>query len=239
MPANSAATVSATVSATATVSHDLPPLADQADRLIEAGLHELLGHTAAQVRAAAARPLAAGGRSGSGLLVPNVKNFAYPAAMELVAHAGRPGFVVEDFRDVDEFSAVFGEKSESAELPVGDWYVLADPRRGDEYQNDSPAEALAAISQAGRVPLTMVEGIVWLLQRPDLLERNACFMTIGSRKAKAGGGFDARTPALWISNGTGRDGVENRNAPKLGWCWWNNRHTWLGIAHAASRSPIE
>ncbi|MGO1423798.1 MAG: DUF5701 family protein, partial [Brachybacterium sp.] len=23
---------------------------------------------------------------------------------------------------------------------------------------------------------------------------------------------------------------------KLGWCWWNNRHTWLGIASAAGRT---
>ncbi|MFD0272242.1 DUF5701 family protein [Streptomyces sp. NPDC127106] len=28
-------------------------------------------------------------------------------------------------------------------------------------------------------------------------------------------------------NGTGRDGRERRNAPKVGWCWWGNRHTWL------------
>ncbi|MGO1201392.1 MAG: DUF5701 family protein, partial [Dermabacteraceae bacterium] len=23
---------------------------------------------------------------------------------------------------------------------------------------------------------------------------------------------------------------------KLGWCWWNNRHTWLGIASAGGRT---
>ncbi|MGW5065066.1 DUF5701 family protein, partial [Streptomyces cyaneofuscatus] len=28
-----------------------------------------------------------------------------------------------------------------------------------------------------------------------------------------------RAPAIWISNGTGRDGGERRNAPKVGWCW--------------------
>ncbi|MDN6533090.1 MAG: DUF5701 family protein, partial [Yaniella sp.] len=31
-------------------------------------------------------------------------------------------------------------------------------------------------------------------------------------------------------NGTGRDGSANRGAPKVGWCWVRNRHTWLGFA---------
>jgi hypothetical protein len=47
----------------------------------------------------------------------------------------------------------------------------------------------------------------------------------------------ARTPAIWISNGTGRDGTANRNAPKVGWCWAGNRHTWLGFASAETRTP--
>jgi hypothetical protein len=85
-------------------------------------------------------------------------------------------------------------------------------------------------------PLTLGEGIHWVLQQPDVLDRNHCFMTIGSRKPKANGTFDARTPALWISNGTGRDGRERRNAPKVGWCWAGNRHTWLGFASAAQRT---
>ena len=62
-----------------------------------------------------------------------------------------------------------------------------------------------------------------------MLEPNRCFMTIGSRKPKAKG-LDARTPAIWISGGTGRDGRERKGAPKVGWCWHNNRHTWLGFA---------
>jgi hypothetical protein len=63
-------------------------------------------------------------------------------------------------------------------------------------------------------------------------------MTIGSRLRKVNGTLDARTPALWISNGTGRDGPANRNAPKLGWCWAGNRHTWLGFASASERLSI-
>ena len=48
--------------------------------------------------------------------------------------------------------------------------------------NWSPEEALPAILQLGRTPLTISEGISWLLQQPQLLERNHCFMTIASRK---------------------------------------------------------
>ena len=55
-----------------------------------------------------------------------------------------------------------------------------------------PARMILA---AGRSPLTLVEGIHWVLQDPDVLERNRCFMTIGSRLRKANGSYDARTPA--------------------------------------------
>jgi hypothetical protein len=63
-------------------------------------------------------------------------------------------------------------------------------------------------------------------------------MTIASRLQKPNGRLDARTPAIWFSNGTGRDGPERRNAPKVGWCWAGNRHTWLGFASAAARRGI-
>ena len=99
--------------------------------------------------------------------------------------------------------------------------------------------ALPAITSAGRTPLTLVEGIHWALQRPEVLDRNHCFMTIGARLRKPDRRLDARTPALWISNGTGRDGKERRNAPKVGWCWAGNRHTWLGFASAAGRVPLD
>jgi hypothetical protein len=98
---------------------------------------------------------------------------------------------------------------------------------------------LPAIVRAGRTPLTLTEGIFWLLQQPEALERNHCFMTIGSRLRKDNNHLDARIPAIWISNGTGRDGAHKRNAPKVGWCWAGNRHTWLGFASAAGRHSLE
>ena len=109
-------------------------------------------------------------------------------------------------------------------MPAGPIYVAVDLDRGDHIANWSPDEALPAILAAGRTPLTLGEGIHWLLQQPEVLERRHCFMTIGSRLRKTDGSLDARTAALWISNGTGRDGPENRNAPKVGWCWAGPAH---------------
>ncbi|WP_265415450.1 DUF5701 family protein [Brachybacterium ginsengisoli] len=156
---------------------------------------------------------------------------APPSALApLMRRAEKPGFVVEDMTDVDSFAPA------GVELPEAALYLVDAPERGDEFENDSPAEALEALTARGRTPLLLTEGLHWALQNPEVIERNHCFMTIGSRAVKASGHVDSRTPALWISGGTGRDGKERRNAPKLGWCWWNNRHTWLGIASAAGRS---
>ncbi|NYF98291.1 DUF5701 family protein [Janibacter cremeus] len=167
---------------------------------------------------------------GDGVLV--VSPSLIPAAdlAPLLRHADKPGFVVEDMTDLAEFVPIEGEV-----VPHAPLYWITDVERGDAMANWSPAEALPAIRERGRLPLTVSEGISWLLQEPEQLERGRCFMTIGSRKPKARGGLDSRTPALWISNGTGRDGSTRKGAPKVGWCWAKNRHTWLGFASAGDR----
>lgn len=153
------------------------------------------------------------------------------ALVPLVRVDGRQAFVVTDMADVDEFTAVM-------DLPDARAYAVEDLDRGDAMRNWSPDEAAPAIAAAGRTPLLITEGLYWLLQQPEALERGSCFMTIGARKTKPENTFDTRTPALWISNGTGRDGLEHRDAPKVGWCWWGNRHTWLGMASAARRGLV-
>lgn len=167
----------------------------------------------------------------AGLLVVHPDRAPASAVVDSLSVDGRKCFIVSDMSDVDDFTAI-----PSIELPHAPIYVLRDLDRGDAMANWSPDEALPAIENAGRTPLTLNEGLHWLLQSPEVLERGHCFMTIGSRRRKPDGGLDARTPALWISNGTGRDGPANRNAPKVGWCWAGNRHTWLGFASAGSRS---
>lgn len=104
-------------------------------------------------------------------------------------------------------------------LPDAPLYLLAGVERGDEYRAVRPEDALLAIRARGRTPLTVHDGIALVTQFPQVLVKNHCFMLAGSRRG------DRRVPALWISEG----------APKLGWCWDGNPHTWLGTASAATR----
>ncbi len=214
----------ATTTATITAGPRLPSLADQAARLVELGLHEQAGLRAADVRAAA--------RHGEddALLVVHPRRLPASVLAPLLRPSERPGFVVADMTDVDLFAPI-----DEACPPDADLYLVRDVDRGDAMANMTPDEALPAVTAAGRTPLTLTEGLHWLLQQPDVLERNRCFMTLGSRRCRADGRLDARTPAIWISNGTGRDGPEHRHAPKVGWCWAGNRHTWLGFASASRR----
>ncbi|MFF5975467.1 DUF5701 family protein [Streptomyces sp. NPDC012769] len=211
----------------------LPSLAAQAERLIELGVHEIAGLTAEELRAFAE---SAGSPENSGsagaLLAVHPDRAPASALAPLLRRADKPGFVVVDMPDVDDFTP-YGDGG--VELPDAPLYLVDGVDRGDRMANWSPEEALPALTKEGRSPLVLSEGIHWVLQQPEALERNRCFMTIGSRLRKPKGTYDARTPAIWISNGTGRDGKERRDAPKVGWCWWGNRHTWLGFGSTTGR----
>lgn len=204
----------------------LPSLSDQLARIVALGLPERCGVEVAELeRAAADDP-------GDALLVIH-PTLARPSLLApLLSLDDRPGFVVEDMVDVDDFAPI-----EQARPPAAPVQLLVGPERGDEFADRSPDEVLPELLAAGRTPLLLSEGIQWALQVPEVLERNHCFMTIGSRLVRAGRA-DRRTPALWISNGTGRDGRERRGAPKVGWCWAGNRHTWLGVASAQDRTAL-
>ncbi|MFD8047267.1 DUF5701 family protein [Streptomyces chartreusis] len=213
----------------------LPPLTDQAERLIALGVPELAGIPADEIRAYARSATAGDGTdddSGAGtgtLLAVHPDRAPASALTPLLRRGDKPGFVVVDMPDVDDFAPA------GVELPDSALYLVTGLDRGDRMANWSPEEALPALGAEGRTPLVLGEGIHWVLQQPAALERNHCFMTIGSRLRKANGTLDARTPAIWISNGTGRDGRERRDAPKVGWCWWGNQHTWLGFASGTGR----
>ena len=206
----------------------LPSLADQVETLIELGVHDLAELSAEQVRTFAAEY---GPQRQDALLAVHPSRAPASVLAPLMRRDGKPGFVVEDMTDVDAFTPV------DIELPHTALYLVVEPLRGEDMANWSPEEAMPALTSRERAPLLLSEGIHWVLQQPGILERNLCFMTIGSRLEKATGKYDSRTPALWISSGTGRDGRQRKNAAKVGWCWWRNRHTWLGIASVAGRSP--
>jgi Family of unknown function (DUF5701) len=107
--------------------------------------------------------------------------------------------------------------------PPGAAYLLVDVERGEEFCNVRPEEASKVVRGRGRSQLTIDEGIALVTQVPQLLEKNRCFMLAGSRRSAVSG--DRRVPAMWISE----------RAPKLGWCWDGNPHTWLGMASAGRR----
>ena len=204
----------------------MSPVREQLRRLLDLGIDDL-----ARVGSATLTSYAEALPDGSGsILVVHPSLVPASALAPLLRRGATPGFVVVDMADLDEFVA-----RADVDVPDRPLYLVHDVERGDEMRNWSPDEALPAITGRGRTPLTVNEGISWLLQEPDRLEGNRCFMTIASRKPKPKG-LDARTPAIWISRGTGRDGRERRGAPKVGWCWAGNRHTWLGFASASRRS---
>ncbi|MFT8358708.1 DUF5701 family protein [Bifidobacterium aquikefiri] len=203
-------------------------IAEQLDVLENAGVLALAHNNKADVRTAVAALRAEGSE---GLVALHQRWFAASELAPLLTLNGKKGFVVGDMTDVDEFTPA------GINLPDAPLYLVRGVRRGDDLHNVSPQEALVQFEASHRRPLTLQEGLSWALSTPAIIEANSCFMTIGSRKVKRiqrSGEvvYDSRTPALWISSGTGRDGRERRGAPKLGWCWWRNRHTWLGIASA-------
>lgn len=131
----------------------------------------------------------------------------------------KPGVVDRNHAEGD----LAGYHPIEASTPPGAAYLLVDVERGEEFCNVRPEDATATVLGRGRSPLTIDEGIALVTQFPAVLEKNKCFMLAGSRRSAIPG--DRRVPALWISD----------QAPKLGWCWDGNPHTWLGLASAARR----
>lgn len=151
------------------------------------------------------------------VLVVTKRLVASDRAMPLTELRGKPGFADFEPEDIARFDAI-GEVA----LPEGDVYVVLDVDRGRETLNRTPDDALEIITAQGRTPITVDEGIAFITQFPDSLRKNNCFSLVASRCG------DRRVPALWISKG----------APKLGWCWAGNPHTWLGSASCGGRQGV-
>jgi hypothetical protein len=139
-------------------------------------------------------------------------------AMPLTTLAGRsrPGIVDRNHADADLAGY---HPIASITLPDRPLYAVLDVERGEEFCGVRPEDALPVVLGRGRTPLTIDEGVALVTQFPQMLAKNRCFMLSGSRRA------DRRVPALWIGQG----------APKLGWCWDGNPHSWLGTASAGRR----
>jgi len=198
----------------------------QVHTLLEKGYPALSGLTAARFAAlvaplrAVARDRAAGAPAPTParvpfLLVISTDLVPGEAAMTRTALGTRAGFADFAPDDLARFRTVDG-----LAVPTAGAYLAFDVDRGEEFRNVTPEKALLSIAERGRTPLTVAEGIAFITHHPDALEKNRCFSLAGSRAG------DRRVPALWIS----------QRAPKLGWCWAGNPHTWLGCASAGGRA---
>lgn len=140
-------------------------------------------------------------------LVPTV------AAVERLEVMGKAGWT--DMQDeIDTYKPIDG-----VDVPDAPVYLLTDVSTGRESLGVTPADALPAIRAAGRTPLTVDEGVALVTQLPSSLTDLNAFQAVGSRAA------NKRIPSFWMSKG----------APRLGWCWEGNPHSWLGSASAAAR----
>jgi hypothetical protein len=196
----------------------------QLDRLVELGYPGLAGLDEPAFRdlLAPLEPLAPSAPDAAGrvpFVVVVTRKLVDPCAtvpLLRLAGGGRPGVVDRNHADGD--LATYHPLPELG-VPDTGAYLLLDVERGEEFCGVRPEDALPVITGRGRTPLTIDEGIALVTQVPQLLERNRCFMLSGSRR------HDRRVPAMWISE----------RAPKLGWCWDGNPHSWLGVASARAR----
>ena len=134
------------------------------------------------------------------------------AVERFVVH-GKAGWT--DMQDeIDSFRPIDG-----VDVPDVPAYLLVDVSTGPETLNVKPDDALPMIIGAGRTPLTTDEGVALVTQFPDVFEVRNAFQAVASRSD------NKRIPSFWMSKG----------APRLGWCWAGNPHTWLGAGSAAGR----
>lgn len=144
----------------------------------------------------------------TGALVPLAR------LMERTTLKGKAGFTTMAADEIGRF-----RPTAEAAVPDAPVYLVTDVDTGRQTLNVRPDDALPRILSAGRTPLTLDEGIAVVTQHPEWLRERNCFEMLGSRAG------DKRVTGLWLS----------KNAPRLGWCWGGNPHTWLGMASAARR----
>ncbi len=201
-----------------------PTLDDQVRRLLDLGYAELAGLTPAELTHLCA-PLAdvVDGLEGpepsppDDLVVPYllVVGSGLVPTVEAVSRwsvRGRPGWT-----DMADELASYAPIPEVV-VPDAPVYLLTDVRSGRDTLGVRPSEAQPRLLGGGRTPLTIDEGVA-LLTQCDVLDTHHAFQALASRAG------NARVPTFWFSKG----------APRLGWCWWNNPHSWLGAASGAER----
>jgi hypothetical protein len=202
-------------------------LTDQVERYVELGFPAAAGRSEDDFRALAA-PFIGGddaaayegatGRIGA-LLIVRRSVVPVAEAMSRLEVEGKRGFVDMNPSAPDAFAEIDG-----VDLPDAEVYVLHDFDPGDDMRDEPPSTALEEIRRRGRSPLTIDEGVCAAVLFPQLVADKHAFSLLASRSDEQK--VKNSVPAIWISRG----------APRLGWCWNNNPHSWLGSASCLLRS---
>ena len=195
------------------VDDQLTDLHSQTELLIQRGLPALAGMSAEAFRALAA-PLHDQQPTSPCVLAINRALVPAHKLVELIELRGKPGFTTMDTDDITRFAP-----TADLDIPGSPLYLITGVDTGEDTRNVRPDDALPLIQTAGRTPLTLEEGLSVALQYPHWLRQRNCFEMLGSRAG------DKRVTGIWVSKG----------APRLGWCWGGNPHTWLGMASATGR----
>lgn len=199
-------------------SHHTDPLGEfrrQTDVLVDKGYPALAGVTERRFRRQV-EPLASRlPEAEAFVLVVTGAVVPLDRLVECTVLQGRRGFTTMEADDILAF-----RPTPDLDLPGSPVYLLTDVDTGAETLGVRPDDALPRIHAAGRTPLTLDEGLAVVTQHPEWLRGRNCFEMLGSRAG------DKRVTGLWLSKG----------APRLGWCWAGNPHTWLGMATAARRT---
>ncbi|WP_263253959.1 DUF5701 family protein [Saccharopolyspora rosea] len=127
---------------------------------------------------------------------------------------GKTGFTTMESADLARFAPVDGLR-----LPDSPLYLLCGVDAGQRTRGVRPDDAADLLRDAGASPLTLEEGLAVAVQFPRWLVERTCFQMLGSRAG------DKRVTGVWVS----------RTAPRLGWCWGGNPHSWLGMASCTTR----
>lgn len=193
----------------------------QCEVLLRSGYDDLLGISEPEFRGAleplrSCLPVRAEVEAGRipFVIVVRLEKAGRARAAERIVRQGKTGLSVLTDRELPTFTVIGG-----LELPGGTAYLVTGVDTGNDNRNVTPDDALTAMRAKGREPLTIDEGIAVVTQFPETIRVGHGFSLAGSRCG------DRRVMALWISKG----------APKLGWCWAGNPHTWLGSASCSGR----
>ncbi len=201
------------VTAEAPARGQLTELHRQVEVLVEKGYPALAELPEEAFRACVA-PLEAHLPDGSFVLVVTGALMPLHRLIELSTLNGNRGFTTMEATDIVRFTP-----TSDLALPASPVYLITDVDTGRETLGVRPDDALPRIHASGRTPLTLDEGLAVVTQHPEWLRDRNCFEMLGSRAG------DKRVTGVWVSKG----------APRLGWCWGGNPHTWLGMASAVRR----